>query len=250
MRDYGVGNCNVCAKQFRRTGVRQRFCAECGAEHRREMSRVAGNAWHAAHRDEANAARRARTDPSVARMKATAWALANPDRVKERNHRVYAQNCEAFKERASKWNKENVDRRKQIANASAKRCRLRNPEHFAELKRQRRKKPGYALHHSISNRIQMSLGPKKGGHSWQVLVGYTLEQLRMHLERQFTDGMSWQNRGHGPGKWHIDHILPVSSFEFATPEDSEFKACWALSNLRPLWSVDNIRKSATRTHLL
>jgi hypothetical protein len=96
----------------------------------------------------------------------------------------------------------------------------------------------------------MSLGSKKGGRSWQSLVGYTLERLRRHLERQFVRGMTWENRGHGPGKWHIDHILPVSSFKFETPDDADFKACWALSNLRPLWSTDNIRKSANRTHLL
>jgi hypothetical protein len=40
------------------------------------------------------------------------------------------------------------------------------------------------------------------------------------------------------------------SFKFETPEDPDFKACWALSNLRPLWSTDNIRKSDKRTHLL
>ena len=80
----------------------------------------------------------------------------------------------------------------------------------------------------------------KSGRSWTGLVEYTLEDLVIHLERQFLPGMSWENYG----RWHIDHIIPCSSFEFESPDDPEFKSCWALSNLRPLWAKDNIRKQA------
>lgn len=250
MREYGVAGCCVCGKEFRRTGVRQKFCEECGAAHRAEANRIRSSEWRATHREVENAKRRARIDPIANRARSRAWALANPERVREQNRQKYLQNPDVFKCRARQWSKENAHQRKLISNQSAKRRRQKNPAHFAELKRERRKKPGYALHDSISSRIQMALGSKKAGRSWQVLVGYTLEQLRRHLERQFTQGMNWENRGLGSGKWHIDHILPVSSFEFETPEDAEFKACWALSNLRPLWSIDNIRKSARRTHLL
>jgi hypothetical protein len=68
----------------------------------------------------------------------------------------------------------------------------------------------------------------------------------VHLERQFLSGMTWANRG----QWHIDHIQPRSSFKFVGPDDPEFKACWALSNLRPLWKADNLKKNARRTLLL
>ena len=67
-----------------------------------------------------------------------------------------------------------------------------------------------------------------------------------HLERQFLPGMTWGNRG----EWHIDHIVPLASFTFTSPDDPEFRAAWALTNLRPLWAKDNIRKSAKRTHLI
>lgn len=71
------------------------------------------------------------------------------------------------------------------------------------------------------------------------MVDYTVEELRAHLERQFLRGMGW----HNAGEWHIDHIIPVSSFNYTSPDDLEFKRCWALANLRPLWGRDNIRKS-------
>jgi 5-methylcytosine-specific restriction endonuclease McrA len=50
--------------------------------------------------------------------------------------------------------------------------------------------------------------------------------------------------------WHIDHIIPISSFSFSSPEDPEFKAAWALTNLRPLWAAQNISKGAKREVLL
>ena len=32
---------------------------------------------------------------------------------------------------------------------------------------------------------------------------------RSYLEKQFKDGMNWENHGSGPGKWNIDHIIPL-----------------------------------------
>lgn len=70
------------------------------------------------------------------------------------------------------------------------------------------------------------------------LLGYTIEELMQHLEKQFVDGMTWDNYG----QWHVDHIRPMSSFNFTSPDDPEFKECWALSNLQPLWWPDNLSK--------
>jgi hypothetical protein len=78
------------------------------------------------------------------------------------------------------------------------------------------------------------------------LVGYSVSDLAAHIERQFTRGMSWKNMG----RWHIDHILPKSMFAYRSQEDPAFKACWTLTNLRPLWKRANLKKSAKRTHLL
>jgi len=67
-----------------------------------------------------------------------------------------------------------------------------------------------------------------------------------HLERQFLSGMSWGNRS----EWHIDHIRPLASFSFEAVDDPDFKAAWALTNLRPLWGADNIRKGAKLDYLV
>ena len=80
-------------------------------------------------------------------------------------------------------------------------------------------------------------GLTKGGKTF-TLLGYTGQELYRHLESQFTDGMSWDNIG----EWHIDHIRPVVSFNFDSTEHPDFKKCWALNNLQPLWAADNMSK--------
>lgn len=110
----------------------------------------------------------------------------------------------------------------------------------------RRGVPKFAIDHRMGQLVRGALKRAKAGRKWDGLVGYSVEDLMRHLERQFQRGMGWHNMG----DWHIDHILPKSSFKYASAEDDEFKACWALSNLRPLWAEENLRKSARRTHLI
>ena len=99
---------------------------------------------------------------------------------------------------------------------------------------------------NISKRVRGNMlqclkkrGITKGGKTFEIL-GYTPTDLMNHLESQFVEGMSWDNRG----EWHIDHIRPISSFDFDSTDHPDFKECWALSNLQPLWASDNIKKGA------
>jgi hypothetical protein len=71
-------------------------------------------------------------------------------------------------------------------------------------------------------------------------VDYDIADLRAHLERQFTKGMSWD--AFLRGEIHIDHIRPLASFAYTDASDPQFLACWGLPNLRPLWAPDNHRK--------
>ena len=91
-------------------------------------------------------------------------------------------------------------------------------------------------HTSICN----SLAGRKHGKKWESLVGYDIVELKQHLEKMFVDGMSWDNYG----QWHVDHIIPSSVFNFSSPDDLDFKRCWDLKNLRPMWGTDNIKKGA------
>jgi hypothetical protein len=67
--------------------------------------------------------------------------------------------------------------------------------------------------------------------------GCTLDELKTHIEKQFKEGMDWNNRS----SWHIDHIKPLSSFDL-TDKEQFYEACH-YTNLQPLWPRENIRKS-------
>lgn len=82
-------------------------------------------------------------------------------------------------------------------------------------------------------------------------LGYTRRELQRHLQRQFARGMKWENYAGGtPGNrhdsvWVVDHIVPKRLFD---AEDVQH--AYALTNLRPLWMLDNIKKAGIRQHLL
>lgn len=96
--------------------------------------------------------------------------------------------------------------------------------------------PKDKLSQNMSKGIYYALKGNKAGQHWEDLVPYNLEQLRQHLESQFTPEMSWNNQGE---YWEIDHIIPQCTFKFAKPEDKEFQICWSLMNLRPLEKLAN-----------
>jgi hypothetical protein len=105
----------------------------------------------------------------------------------------------------------------------------------------RAKSPKRKLNERIRALVGHSLRGNKGGRSWEALVGYTFEQLQKRLTRTMPAGYSWADIG----ELHVDHIIPVSAFNFTTSEDIDFKRCWALSNLQLLPKADNLKKKAT-----
>ncbi len=97
----------------------------------------------------------------------------------------------------------------------------------------------FRLTRIISVAINKSLHGNKKGHHSEDLLGYTVEDLKRHLESQFTEDMDWSNYG----LWEIDHRIPISAFNFSSSEHQDFRRCWALSNLQPMWKSENKIKS-------
>lgn len=100
--------------------------------------------------------------------------------------------------------------------------------------------PVYRMVCSMRTRLSTILRRGSGkDETTMELVGCDLSRLKMHIEAQFTEGMSWDN--YGKNGWHCDHIQPVASFDQSCPEQR--KQCWHYTNLQPLWWPDNIAKS-------
>lgn len=97
----------------------------------------------------------------------------------------------------------------------------------------------YACYISLRSRMRYALRARNASKSSRTisLIGCSPKQLAEHIESQFCDGMSWENRS----MWHVDHIIPVSAFDLSTEEGQH--AAFHYTNLRPLWAQENQQKS-------
>lgn len=121
----------------------------------------------------------------------------------------------------------------------------------ARLYERRKTDIAFVLKEKISGRVWAAIKGRKGGKSIRKYLPYTMQELKDHLEKQFEPWMTWDNYGtyrldiwnnddSTTWTWNIDHIIPHSRFKYTSMEDQEFKDCWALSNLRPYSSKQNI----------
>ena len=160
----------------------------------------------------------------------------------ESDKRHYLKNREKRLQYFSDWQKNNRDH----LNDYHQKWREKNIDKHRENKRnyEKTRKSNDPLYKLISNfrtAIYQVLKENRVDKNQSYFDGLqdTPEQLIVHLEKQFTEGITWENYG----KWHVDHKLPISSFNIQKMGDSEFMKCWSLENLQPMWGEENIRKS-------
>ncbi len=167
------------------------------------------------------------------------WYADNRDEARERVKKWSQENKETVKAMQAAWYAENgVEYHVAWRKKNREKLREQGRENYAK----KRDDPKWKIENTIRVGIHRSLGDSKAGRHWESLVGYTVTELTDHLESRFTLGMTWDN--YGLNGWHIDHIVPRSVFNYETPDDIDFKRCWALKNLQPLWGTDNISKGA------
>lgn len=197
-----------------------------------------------------------RTHPDRAKASRDRYRFANPEKVAASTEKHRSENMERIRERDRAWRSANPDKCRE----ASKRCRSAKPdEHNRRAIEWRRRNPEkaratqrrwQAAHkHDIGRRLTNSLrssmcravakGFKRRARTFE-LLGYSLEDLKAHLEHLFRPGMCWDNYG----EWHIDHIIPLAALRYASPDDPNFRTAWALSNLQPLWALENQRKHA------
>lgn len=175
------------------------------------------------------------------------WREQNKQYIKKYSKNYRKNNKERKNELERKYyniNKHNerfmMKRRKQ-----RKLLRQNNLSKFREQERlesiKRRSTPQGRIDDRMSSMIWIMLKKNKGGRKWEDLVGYTKEDLKNHLEKLFTKGMNWEEFMNG--NIHIDHIKPRCLFHYISIKDKEFKKCWALKNLQPLWAKENLIKN-------
>ena len=139
--------------------------------------------------------------------------------INKRARIYYANNKDKIKERNTRWKKDNKDKIK-----SYYKRRLNNDFLF---------KCSHAIRKCISKGLKRHGYTKKS--KTQNILGCSFKEFKIHIESQFLDGMNWENRS----AWHLDHIMPLS---MAKSYD-EILRLNHYRNFRPMWALDNIKKS-------
>jgi hypothetical protein len=234
--------CRECARQAARRRY-ESFDADDRAKHN-----AAGLAWNKANPEKTREFRRQwrLRNPEKARAKDARGRERNRERRREQFKSWYERNREAKDEAARQWKLANPDARKRHYDN----WRTNNPESYVATRKRAHAKFFSVARNRLDRKVRAGIHKYLSGEgvsrSWQEHVGYTLADLAAHIERQFLKGMSWDNMG----EWHLDHITPLSAFGYTSVTDPDFRAAWALTNLRPLWARENLAKSARRTLLL
>lgn len=169
-----------------------------------------------------------------------AYRLKNKKRIKNRDRLYYINNRDFLISKSIKYRSNNKD--KVLS-------RLRVYRAFKAIT-----DPKFKLRIIVSGAILSGLKQRDSSKNkiscFEYLL-FTVKQLKRHLESQFEPWMNWSNHGiykkdkwddndKHTWTWHIDHIVPHSTFNYTSMQDEEFKKCWNLENLRPYSAKQNI----------
>lgn len=167
------------------------------------------------------------------KRKPTEEELKLREEIKKEKASIYNKEYRGkHKDKNKNWRKDNPDRVKEYRKRYTESDKSR--EHRKRwYKSFKERNPHVLAWRTLLNNTVKRLNTKKDAETIK-LLGYSAIELKEHIESLFLDGMSWDNYG----KWHIDHIKMLSTFDKDTPID----VINALSNLRPLWESDNCSK--------
>ena len=184
------------------------------------------------------------------------WQKENLDKVLEKNRKWIKNNSDHVKEYKKSYaprrrelakHKYNTDEEYRTQRIEEVRAYRNNPNNKNKIKEIRQKlttkyktNPLWRLKNNLRRRLSFVLNGKRKANSTEKLVGCNWFQLREHLEKQFKDGMTWDN--YGKKGWHVDHIIPCDVFDLSIPEEQS--KCFHYTNLQPLWWFDNLEKGS------
>jgi len=161
------------------------------------------------------------------------YYIKNREKILEHKRRYHIKNSKKRLEKAKQYRIEN---REKIKHYRVKNRKEINKHYIQKYKTDTK----YNLNDKISSIVYQSLKGNKAGRKWESLTGYNLISLIKRLKETMPVGYTWKDVL--LGELHIDHIIPIVAFNFTRPEHTDFKRCWALSNLRLLPAKENLIK--------
>lgn len=255
---YKEKRCLECGKMFVPNNGRQKWCLECRSivtkrmQQQRDKQRYIDNPEKEKERHKQYYER----NKEQLIKKTYEWQKRNPNKVraiakkyynnhKEQEYERIQQYRKAHPEKVKQWTENGREKKREYDKVYKKRPEVRERNNM--LKRQRRKTDiQFKLELWARDQIHRCLnGVMKDQKSLDIL-GYTIDELRAHIEAFWEPNMSWDNYGNKEGCWCIDHIKPLSKYNFINEDGSInyeiIKEANSLENLRPLDAIENMRK--------
>lgn len=110
------------------------------------------------------------------------------------------------------------------------------------IKKRRRNDPGFKIKSRLRTMVWRTVSRLKKSKSTMLLVGCSIEELKIHLqESAIKNGYNDFTIDKIDSSYHIDHIIPCSSFDLTN--DLEVEKCFNWKNLQILSAIDNMKKS-------
>jgi len=156
------------------------------------------------------------------KIKNNLWLKNNPNYMKEYHKKYNLKHREKINQKLKKWRDKNSEE------LLPKLRKIKKEKYDNDL--------NFKLKHLLRCRINKIIKYNRNKSSIDIL-GCTINDFKTHIENNFKDGMTWDNYSYYG--WHIDHIIPLSS---ANSDEELMKLCH-YSNLQPLWSYENLKKS-------
>ena len=165
----------------------------------------------------------------------------NSNKVKNKVKEYYYANKEQCDAKNKLCSREYRKKYPDKVRAAKKKWEDKNPTYKADYNRKRRKTDViYRIKHNLRSRLNKIVKGELRAASAMDMLGCSIEHFKSYMESKFQDGMTWEN--YGKDGWHIDHIIPLHSFNLLNQEECK-KACH-FTNLQPLWAKDNMSKGA------
>ena len=202
---YMTNNKRDYKKEYQNILLRRKNNKEYDAKYKKDVAARVRRSWHKNKTPEKLAAKR---------LYIKEYTLKYPERRKLTAKKTYKK----IKTDPIKWEKRTIYHRNWIKNK-----RITDPN--AKL-----------LFYTRSSMYKVLRGLEKSAPTLKLLDVPNIEFLWQHLIKQFQPGMTKENYG----LWHVDHIIPCSSFDFSDVEQQ--KKCFHYTNLQPLWAFNNLSK--------
>lgn len=200
-------------------------------EHERELKRLSTKRYYEKHKEALLLKNKEYREkyPEKRRETMRQYKLKNSERIKKYNktHKPKPLTEEQKKQRSA-YNKQYRAKNKIQLNEKRQKYLNNNPHQYIAL--------------LLRTRI-ISLTKRARTYKQNTLlevIGCSLQELKAHIEKQFTHEMSWEKHN-----FHIDHVIPCALFDLTLAEQQ--RSCFHYSNLRPLNGIENQNKAVSLT---